>query len=738
MIAMSKDPMAVGNGQVRVFVSYAGADRPWAEWAASVLEGAGYRVELDVWDWAVGENAVLRLSDALERADRVLWLWSRAFFARERFTTDEWTAGMAERSGPDGRRPRLVPVRVEKVDPPAVLRPMIYGDVFGLDEAAARAALLAALGGPTGHGGHHRFPGGLETPIGSGRPGGVRVPGSLPAVWNVPARNPGFTGRQRLLADLHERLTGAGGGRVWVQALYGIGGVGKTAAAIEYAHLFAGEYDLAWWIDAERVDLIPEQLAALAAAAGWVLATSPVSEAAAAAGCRLRQAGGWLVIFDNVEDPAAVRELVPQGPGQVIVTSRSHAWTGVAAPVGVDVFRPKESVELLRTHLPALAEADAGAVAQAVGNLPLALTQAAGLLAETAMPVREYLGELKAHIGEVLGEAGPAGYPQSLAATIGLAVDRLHKVDPAAVEVLRLAAVLAPEPVPLDWFTTHAATDVLPERLRPVVEKVVAWRRTLARVADLGLATVAEDHLLVHPLTQAVLRDTRPRTQLADDHTTAIALVAAAKPDSDGTDPSSWPAWAALLPHLLALAPATAPAPLRATALSALSYLLKRGEYKAALTLAETWHTLRQTSNSPDDPDTLRLDHARATALYGLGRYQEAHDLHQATHDTRQRVLGPDHPYTLDSANNLATTLHGLGRYQEAHDLHQATHDTRQRVLGPNHPDTLNTVNDLVIDLRALGRNDEAQALEIDIRDRRQQVGSGHEPGHEALSASPD
>jgi hypothetical protein len=154
-----------------------------------------------------------------------------------------------------------------------------------------------------------------------------------------------------------------GGGRVWVQALNGIGGVGKTQAAIEYAYLFAGEYDLAWWVDAERADLIPEQLASLSAAAGWVRAAAPVGEAARLAVSRLRRTGRWLMVFDNVDDPAGVREWVPQGPGQVIVTSRLHGCSGVAAPVGVEVFIRAESVELLRAHLPTLGEADAVAVA---------------------------------------------------------------------------------------------------------------------------------------------------------------------------------------------------------------------------------------------------------------------------------------------------------------------------------------------------------------------------------------
>ena len=107
--------VAVPAGRERLFVSYAGRDRSWAEWVAWQLTEAGYLVELDTWDWSAGDNAVLRMSDALERADRVVALYSRAYFERPRFSTDEWTAVQAR---PD-RQGRLVPLRLE--DPPVPL-----------------------------------------------------------------------------------------------------------------------------------------------------------------------------------------------------------------------------------------------------------------------------------------------------------------------------------------------------------------------------------------------------------------------------------------------------------------------------------------------------------------------------------------------------------------------------------------------------------------------------------------
>ena len=554
------------------------------------------------------------------------------------------------------------------------------------------------------------------------RSSGRRLAEMMPRVWNIPARNPAFTGRDDLLAAVRDRLQ-AGQAAV-VQALYGMGGVGKTQLAAEYAHRFAASYDLAWWINAEQDGLIGDQVASLGLALGCIPSGAGNEAVQAAVLAELRQRGRWLLIFDNAETPAQVMPWLPGGGGHVLITSREHGWDEVATPIEVDVLTRAESIEMLRRRVRGLTEADADRLAAALGDLPLGIAQAAGFIADTGTSASQYLDLLQTRAGQLLDQGAPGSYPRSLAAATALIADRLADRDPAAAELASLCAFLAPEPVPEYLFT--GVTGVLPGELAAQAADPLAWRQTLAHLSRQSLARVDHRGLQMHRLTQAILRDRLTPARAAATRQCTEAILAASDP-GDPPDPDTWARWAQLMPHVLAadLGATDTPA-LRVLVCRMCWYLIERGDARTPRDLISTLHRQWRDRLGEDHQHTLLAAHYLAWPLWELGRYAESRDLNQDTLARRRRVLGEDHPETLNSAHNLAMDLRMLGDARAARDLNQDTLNRYHRLRGQDHFSALRCANNLAHDLRALGEAGAARDLDQDTLERRRRV-LGHD-----------
>ncbi|RDD84425.1 FxSxx-COOH system tetratricopeptide repeat protein [Streptomyces parvulus] len=702
----------------RIFVSYAGPDRAWAEWASWQLQQAGHQVELDRWHWRTGDDFVQKMNHALGRADAVVALLSRQYFAPKRWTREEWSTTMALRG-------RLVPVAIELLaddDIPVLMAGMLRTDVHGLDETAASAVLLEAVHGPVAPTDPVAFPGlpsaGTTTEADRQRP---RLPSSvgLPEVWNVRRRNPDFSGREAVLSELRSGLLS--GRQAVVQALNGMGGIGKTQIVLEYAHRFASQYDMVWWVDAEQADQLPVRYTELADRLG-IAKTDAGSEANARALLQhLRTRQRWLLILDNAEQPDQIEPWLAEGPGHVLITSRNPDWHGIAHQSDLDVFTRTESVAYLQGRMSEMTTERADLLARDLGDLPLALAQAAGVL-RSGMTVDRYLQLLATNTARLLQESDVRGYPAPLAATVNIAVARLaDDGHPAASALLSLGAFLGPEPIPSTWLETarsHLASI-------PGDPDDPMWlRNALQALGRFGLARTDYDTFQIHRLTQAILRaQTNP--ELAEIiHEDVTAVLAAVNP-GDPSSPADWPAWASLTAHLTdpqVMAAIADRVELRPTLTGAAHFLIRSGLPRTAHDLSTVLHQAWSTDLGPDHPDTLICAQYVGHATADLGEFAEAHAIVEDTFVRRRRVRGADHPDTLHSANDLAVTLIHLGKYVEARRMLEDVLERRLRVRGEDHPETLTTADNLGGTLRELGDYVEARRMLGDVLERRRQV----------------
>ena len=471
---MAEDQEDTTEPGLDFYISYASQDRMWAEWAAGELRSAGYTIVLDVWDWLPGDNIITAREDALRRADRVLALCSAAYFGG-RFTEQDWTAVMAVQHGKPGR---LIPVWIEDLDGselPRLLRSVQAIKLARVDEAEARRRLLTALAGELGPDGIPSFPGPtVPAELDRDASPAPRLPGPhRPATWHVPPRNADFTGRDSLLVGVREALLSAPTGMVVLQ---GLGGMGKTQLSIEYAHRFASGYDIVWTIDSELPELVTSQLADLAVALGAATPLADAQTAATAAIAALRDGERWLLVFDNVVDPDHLEGMLPEGRGHVLVTTRAGRWQEIGTLIAVEEFNRAESTALLTARVAALPVADANQVASALGDLPLALAQAAGVL-QSGLPAAEFQRLLDSQATQVLSQGKPRSYPATLAAATLIALDKLTAADPQTANLLCLCGYLAPEPIPATWFTNPAAYVGLPDapEVTPLPDEVLEY-----------------------------------------------------------------------------------------------------------------------------------------------------------------------------------------------------------------------------------------------------------------------
>jgi hypothetical protein len=571
-----------------------------------------------------------------------------------------------------------------------------------------------------------------------------------PPIWgNIPPRNPNFTGRVELLNQLGERLAAGGTTAMLPSALHGMGGIGKTQTAVEYIYRHLRDYDVVWWIQASHATQIRAGLTELAQAlqlpgSGEANTAVPAVREALRRGQPERR---WLLVFDAADSMETVRPFFPDnGPGGILITSRNPDWVSVATPLEVATFERAESIELLRRRGPEIADEDADRLAETLGDLPLAIEQAAAWRAETGMPVAEYLRLFDEKVAEILDTSAPTGYEVSVAAAWNVSFDELGNRSAAAHQLLQVCAFYSPEPISRHLFAGVRGISISPELDRALRDPM---RLSLA-IRDInryGLAKIdhRNDTLQLHRLVQVVLRNRMSSQHQAEMKHGGHLLLANLDPN-DPLSPAQWQRYRDVLPHAYAARLVECDdAWGRQLVINLMAFLYRWGDHDEAVKLAED--TLKTWTEKLGETDRQTLDVAsRLGSFYWIvGRYADAARLNLRTLEIRREVdgenseatllaqlavvadrraagdftgaaelgaegyqrakamFGTEDPVALTAARRYCISLRLVGRFQDAAALDDETHQRLAEVLGQDHPDTLSALAGWILDRREAG-----------------------------------
>ncbi|MEU2614256.1 FxSxx-COOH system tetratricopeptide repeat protein [Micromonospora sp. NPDC007271] len=711
-----------------IVVLYDPVDRPWADWIGGQLQRADVHVQ---------RRAVRPGVPVVTEADTtVLAVLSPSVLSAVGARL------AAPPTGADADDAEVLGVltagrEAPRADPSRVV------DLRTADGARAQSLLLSRLGliAPAQPGGDPRV--------------ASRYPGEADRRLrtNLPPRNESFVGRGEYLERLRDRLTGNGG----PVTLTGGAGVGKSELAREFAHRFAYDYDLVWWIPAQDRETVQTSLGELADEINAVDGAGAAESALAALSTPRGTVTRWLLVYDNADDGTVLSaDLMPRpGTGHVLITSRDDGSSNLPAPLEVAAFTSDESVAMLRRVL-GISTDDARAIAAALEHLPLALRlatawirQSARALERDGVPgleavgrcVAELLARLRLRPDADPAERIPGSHTSTVARVLDITLATLRHAEfgPLAIHLAELGAFLSPEGIGLPLLRSTsmltqlaAAADVDAQDLLLRAGEIDLVLTVGARFALYDVDWGHGAALRMHRAVQVLLREAIPEPRRRERHRQVLhGLAGYAPTDPEADDPRYGDIFEELQRHLVPSGALESDDPqVRHWVVKQLRYLYLLNDsdaWQSALQLAgpacERWRAAGEV-----DQLTMRLFVQAANLHRALGHYQEALRLDEEVLSEQRRRHGLRHFRTLIAGRGRGGDLRGLGRFEDALVEDQATFAGFQAVVGDDHPNTRMAVNNLAISFLLTGDAREALRLARQERDRRMALFGPEDP----------
>jgi tetratricopeptide (TPR) repeat protein len=546
--------------------------------------------------------------------------------------------------------------------------------------------------------------------------------------WNVPyPRNPYFVGREMILQSLRQALVPGAKATALTQAISGLGGIGKTQVAIEYAHRYGEYYEAVLWIAADSLEVATAAYLHLATQVLGLPEQQEAEHQITEVKRWLQKRHGWLLIFDNVEDPQGILStFIPsKHQGSVLITTRMRDVGSLARSEELPLLPDDEGVLFLlrrAKHIAVYGSAKDGTPADVLlakdlcrlmDGLPLALDQAGAYIAENGCSLQQYISLYERFRPKLLNRRGSADHPDSVLITFWLSWEQIQERNVLAGKALQFCAFLAPDQIP-EYLVQAGIMKSEDENTQ------LEMSEALGLLHRYSLIERMEQTLSLHRLVQAVMQDVLSEKERLQWMERAVQVVNAAFPPFDHAD---WPQCERLLPHALLLAQLIDELQITLPADAELlnqtgSYLQERARYQETEPLFQRALAIREQQLGPEHPDIANSLNDLAVFYRDQGKYEQAEPLFQRALAIREQRLEPEHPDIANSLNNLALLYHAQGKYEQAEPLYRRALAIYEQRLGPEHPDTHRVRRSYADLLQDIGCTDEGVRQQVNEKDQ--------------------
>jgi len=541
--------------------------------------------------------------------------------------------------------------------------------------------------------------------------------------FNLPYKpNPFFTGREDIIKRLHDGLfVSEETTSLHPLAISGLGGMGKTQTAIEFANRYRDKYKAVFWVDAESRESLISGFISIARLLNLPQKNDKDPNVViGAAKYWLGNNTDWLLIFDNVDDFLLTGEFTPPtGKGHIIITTTRQATGDLAHKIEIEKMPAEDGIlfllrrgKIIRYDAPLECASDedqatARDIVRELEGLPLALDQAGAYIEETPCTLKEYLEIFRGQGAELLARRGnlTASHPAPVTTTILISFKKVETLKPEAANLLRLCAFFAPGAIPEEIFIKGSAYSTMQNQLKFYNALEVAGRFSLLK------RDPAKRVVYIHGLVQKVLQDQMNKPTCRVWAERALAVVNYLFPSNEF---ENWSLCERLLPQALIVLSRIEEFELVSKESSHLlhqtgAYLTTRGYFEKAEKFLNQATAIGKKVFGEEPHVVTSMLNNLGTVLEEQRRYKEAEALHRKILEIRRKTHGEEHPDVATSLDSLAISLVSLNRHEEAETLHWEALKMRERLFGEDHPDIAASMGNLAVCIEKQERYKEAK-----------------------------